>query len=177
MLSFVCLVENLFTKRKVCLSCQVDIEYSATSCFQCKSNHKTQFANIYDTNYALVFSGIVERHIVDIAKYHEKILSEKYDNTNNDIPFQKIYRSFLKTAVHKPFISTLIHLDGIPLAASSKLTLWLLSCSILELPPHLRNQRQNMVLLSMWVGVQQPVIKTWLRECIPSLNKLKSSGM
>ncbi|CAF5020860.1 unnamed protein product [Rotaria sp. Silwood1] len=176
MLKLIDSVENLFTKRKVCLSCQFDIEYSATSCFKCVSNEKTQFANIYDIDYAIVFSGIVERHIVDIAKYREKILSEKYDNINNDISFQKIYRSFLNTTVHQPFISTLIHLDGIPLDTSTKLTLWLLSCSILELPPHLRNQRQNMIILSMWVGTRQPIIKIWLRECIPSLNKLKSSG-
>ncbi|CAF4171168.1 unnamed protein product [Adineta steineri] len=148
-------VENLFTKRKVCLSCQSDIEYSARFCLKCKSTDKIQFANIYDIDYAVVFSEIVERNIVDI----------------------KIYRSFLKTVIHQPFISTLIHLDGIPLAKSSKLTLWLLSCSILELPPHLRNQRENMIILSMWIGFQQPLIKTWLRECIPSLNQLKSSGM
>lgn len=29
----------------------------------------------------------------------------------------------------------------------------------------------------MWIGIQQPIIKTWLRECIPNLNKLKLSGM
>ncbi|CAF3254449.1 unnamed protein product [Rotaria sp. Silwood2] len=152
--------------KKVCLSCQFDIEYSATSCFKCISNEKTQFANIYDTDYAIVFSGIVERHIVDIVKYREKILSEKYDNINNDISFQKIYRSFLNTTVYQPFISTLIHLDGIPLDTSTKLTLWLLSCFILELPPHLRNQRQNMIILSMWIGTRQPIIKIWLRFSI-----------
>ncbi len=157
--------------------CQFDIDYATASCNRCRSNDNTQFVDIYDIDYELVFTDIIERHLVDIIGYREKIFNVETDDINNDIPFQQIYRSFLKTNVRQPFISTLLHLDGIALGKSNKLTLWLLSCSILELPPHLRNQRQNMVILSMWVGTRQPIIKIWLRECIKNLKKLKSTGM
>ena len=170
------LVKNLFTKRRLCLSCQFDVECTSISCFKCKSNDTTQFVDIYDIDCMTVFADMVQRHIVDIAKYREKILSQQNDEINSDIPFQKVYRSFLKTKIHQPFISIVIHLDGISLGKSNKLVLWLFSCSILELPPCLRNQRKNMIVLSMWVGVHQPVINTWLSECIEKLKKLKSSG-
>ena len=109
------------------------------SCIKCKLDDSTQFADIYDIYCTLVFSDIVKRYIIDIAKYHEQIFSQQNDDINNDIPFQKVYRSFLKSAIRQPFISTTICLGGIPLGKSTKLTLWLLSCSILELPPYLRN--------------------------------------
>lgn len=152
------LVKYLFIKRRVCLSCQFDMDYTSISCIKCQSNDKTQMADIYDVDCALVFSDMVKRNIVDIVKYCEKIFCQDNDDINNDIPFQKIYRSFLKTQIRQPFISIIIHLDGISLGKSNKLTLWLLSCSILELPPHLRNQRKNMIVLSIWIGVQQPII-------------------
>ncbi len=162
----------------MCLLCGFEIEYAAASCIKCESNdNKQQFADIYDSDCALIFTNIIERHLVDINKYREKILHEENDDINNDIPFQKIYRAFLKNTVHQPFISAIFHIDGIALGKSNNLTLWLLSCSILELPPDLRNQRKNMVILSMWVGVCQPIIKIWLRECIQGLKKLKSLGM
>jgi hypothetical protein len=170
-------VENLFIKRRVCLLCQIDIDYTATSCNRCKSNDNKQLADIYDIDDKLVFGDIIERHCVDIIKYREKISNLKTDDINNDIPFQKIYRSFCKTNVHQYYISNVLHLDGIPLGKSTKLTLWILSCCIVELPPHLRSQRNNMVILSMWVGTRQPIIKLWLRECIKNLKNLKSTGM
>ncbi|CAF3124002.1 unnamed protein product [Rotaria sp. Silwood2] len=109
---------------------------------------------------------MLERHFVDIAKYREKILHQQNDEINNDIPFQKVYRSLLTSTIRQPFISAIFHLDGVPLGKSNKLTLWVLSCSILELPPSLRNRHSNMIVLSMWVGVRQPIIKLWLRLSI-----------
>ncbi|CAF3054313.1 unnamed protein product [Rotaria sp. Silwood2] len=120
---------------------------------------------------------MLERHFVDIAKYREKILHQQNDEINNDIPFQKVYRSLLTSTIRQPFISAIFHLDGVPLGKSNKLTLWVLSCSILELPPSLRNRHSNMIVLSMWVGVRQPIIKLWLRECVQNLKTLKSSGI
>ena len=90
-------------------------------------------------------------------------MSNEKDDNNNDIPFQKVYHSFIKTVIHQPFISAILHLDGIGLGKASKLTLWILSFSILELPPRSRNQGKNMIILSLWIGARQPIIKLWLR--------------
>lgn len=91
--------------------------------------------------------------------------------------FRTFIDPFVKKNIRQPFITNLFHVDGIQLGKSNKLTLWLLSCCIVEVPPHLRTQRDNMALLSMWVGTLQPIMKLWLRECVSNLKNLKSTGM
>ena len=125
-------------KRRICLVCQLDIEYNAELCTKCKSRDNTQVADVFDIDYAAAFVDLIERHVVDITQYTKEIMSNEKDDNNNGIPFQKVYRSFLKTVIHQPFISAILHLDGIRLGKASKLTLWILSCSILEIPPRLR---------------------------------------
>jgi len=170
------LVENLFIKRRICLLCRHNMEKSIRLCVNCNTGGSKHFADVYDTDYVKVLSEIVERNISDIVQYRQQIM-KGCNNENNDIPFQKIYRSLLKNVSGESFISLILHLDGIGLGKSNKLTLWILSCSITELPPHLRNKRENMVLLSAWIGYCEPIIDIWLCECIRGLKQLKSSGM
>ena len=89
-----CLVENLFVKRRICLVCQLDIEYNAELCTKCKSKDNMQVADVFHIDYAAAFADLIERHVVDITQYTEKIMSNEKDDNNNDIPFQKMYRSF-----------------------------------------------------------------------------------
>ncbi|CAM4864583.1 unnamed protein product [Rotaria socialis] len=129
----------------------------------------------YMQDFTKCFSDIVERNAANIIQYRQKIITGQ-NNENNDIPFQNIYQCFLKTVIHQPFISVILHLDGIGLGKSNKLTLWILSCMIVELPPHLRNKRQNMIPLSSWISSREPIIDIWLSECIRYLRNFKSSG-
>ena len=62
-----CLVENLFVKRRICLVCQLDIEYNAELCTKCKSKDNTQVADVFDIDYAAAFADLIERHVVDIT--------------------------------------------------------------------------------------------------------------
>ncbi|CAF1383215.1 unnamed protein product, partial [Rotaria magnacalcarata] len=133
------------------------------------------FADVFDTDFTKCFSDIVERNAANIIQYRQKIMTGQ-NNENNDIPFQNIYQCFLKTVIHQPFISVILHLDGIGLGKSNKLTLWILSCMIVELPPHLRNKRQNMIPLLSWISSREPIIDIWLSECIRYLRNFKSSG-
>ncbi|CAM4829295.1 unnamed protein product [Rotaria magnacalcarata] len=168
-------VENLFFKRRISLSCKCDIKYTTKECLQCHSSDKMNFADVFDTDFTKCFSDIVERNAANIIQYRQKIMTGQ-NNENNDIPFQNIYQCFLKTVIHQPFISVILHLDGIGLGKSNKLTLWILSCMIVELPPHLRNKRQNMIPLLSWISSREPIIDIWLSECIRYLRNFKSSG-
>jgi hypothetical protein len=145
-------------------------------CNKCSSTDGKNLAHVYDLDYPMYFVRFLDRHAPDIAKYREKIATGQVDN-NNDIAFQSTYQSLMQSIGQKPFISLMLHLDGISLGESNKLSLWLFSCSIIELPPHLRNKRSNMPLLSAWAGYREPVVELWLRACIPSLLGLKSLGV
>lgn len=74
------------------------------------------------------------------------------------------------------FISLLLHLDGVSLCKSTKKTLWLFSGIIIELPPDLRYRRENMVLLSVYIGDCEPKAKTWLNSSFSNLLRLKNEG-
>jgi Protein of unknown function (DUF1258) len=170
------IVENLFSRRIVCTECQSDLNDSAKHCDRCDSNGEKKLAFIYDSDSRLVIRRILERCIPDIVVYRQRIVQGEQDQ-NNDIPFQRLYRSFASNVDHQPFISLVLHLDGIALSKSSKQTLWLLSGSIIELPPNLRYQRFNMPVLSMWVGYREPIIDLWMKSSIAQLKSLKSTGM
>ncbi|CAF2789815.1 unnamed protein product [Rotaria sp. Silwood2] len=169
-------VDNLFVKRRVCLLCHNNIALSSDTCFKCNSNYTKQYADVFDADYEKLFSEVIERNYVDINQYRQKIITTQNDETN-DIPFQKIFREFQQTVSHRYFISVILHLDGIGLGKSNKLVLWLLSCTIVELPPHLRNKRENMIPLSAWIAPREPIIYSWLNECIQRLKYLKLSGI
>ncbi|CAF4858787.1 unnamed protein product [Rotaria sp. Silwood1] len=141
---------------------------SSDICFKCNSNNTKQYADVFDADYEKIFSEVIERHHVDINQYRQKIITTQNDETN-DIPFQQIYREFQQTVSHRSFISVILHLDGIGLGKSNKLVLWLLSCTIVELPPHLRNKRENMIPLSAWIAPREPIIQSWLNECMQRL--------
>ncbi len=79
------------------------------------------------------------------------------DKETNDIVYNKNYR-ILCDSMHYPFISIIIHLDGIGLGKTNKEHLWIFSCSICELPPAVRNRRQNNIILSLWISKEQPDI-------------------
>ncbi|CAF3853887.1 unnamed protein product [Rotaria sp. Silwood1] len=149
---------------------------SSDICFKCNSNNTKQYADVFDADYEKIFSEVIERHHVDINQYRQKIITTQNDETN-DIPFQQIYREFQQTVSHRSFISVILHLDGIGLGKSNKLVLWLLSCTIVELPPHLRNKRENMIPLSAWIAPREPIIQSWLNECMQRLKYLKLSGI
>ncbi|CAF4479761.1 unnamed protein product, partial [Rotaria sp. Silwood2] len=76
-------------------------------------------------------------------------------------------------SINYPFISIILHVDGIGLSESNNQSLWILSCSIVELPPAVRTRRQNNLILSMWTAKEQPIIELWLNSCFHQLANLK----
>lgn len=172
------LVNDLFTKRTVCTQCLTMLSYDDKTCNKCVPFEHKRLANIFDVNQPLVFARMLDRLMPDIDAYRIQIAADHLPIDNdNDIVFNALYRELKQTMGSTPFISLILHLDGINLSKSSKLTLWLLSCSLIELPPRLRYRRGNMIVLSAWIGPCEPKINLWLDECLLQLNCLKQAGI
>lgn len=76
---------------------------------------------------------------------------------------------------NKRNISLMISTDGIPLFKSSTISLWPVSFAILNLPPAIRMNSENMVVAGFWVG-DKPVMKLLLTSILENLSSL-SSGL
>ncbi len=164
----------MFVKREICMLCNQDVDDHRDGILCTPHAPKTN-ANVYDINVQTVFSVLVSRLWPSITEYKNRIQSNPIDG-HNDIPFNTLYRKMIRNIKTQQFISIMLHVDGISICKSKKLTLWLLSGVIIELPPHLRYKRSNMILLSIYLGVSEPEPKSWLNSCFIQLNELKKEG-
>lgn len=169
------LVENIFNKRMVCVKCKIDLLTTSNECLKCKNGSLEHVAFVFDAFQETVFCRVYDRLFPIINSYRESFQEQQTDNEINDIVHNNNYK-VLRDSTNYPFISLLLHIDGTNLGASTKQTLWILSCSIVELPPIYRNRRHNNIILSMWIGNKHPDIDLWLNRCIGQLMILKSSG-
>ncbi|CAF1206930.1 unnamed protein product [Rotaria magnacalcarata] len=172
-------VEQLFNKRLICIQCHHNLSHNDKICNKCFSKEKKYIASIFDVNQPLVFTRTLDRLSSEIEDNRKQCnlnhLSRQ--NNNNDIIFNQVYKKLQNRHGSSSFISLLLHLDGISLCKSSKLNLWLLSCSLIELPVHLRYRRFNMIVLSVWIGHCEPLVDLWLEECFQQLNDIKKKGI
>jgi hypothetical protein len=145
------LVDNLFIKRTVCITCRDDISSGSKTCSKCPNDKPQRLALVFDAMQELMFTRTYDRLFTIINSYREMFTQRSLDTETNDI-------------------------DGISLSKSNKQPMWILSCSIVELPPVVRNHRQNNLILSIWIGKQQPDIELWLRQTFNQLTYLKSRG-
>ncbi|CAF3834664.1 unnamed protein product [Rotaria magnacalcarata] len=166
-------VEDLFIKRTVCINCKVDLPTSSKTCSKCNSNKSHSRALIFDAMHELVFTQIYDRLHTIMNAYRDIFKQQTFDDENNDVVYNQNYK-LLCDSTDDPFISIILHLDGVSLSKSNKQPMWILSCSFVELPPIIRNRRQNNLILSIWVGKKQPYIELWLSETIKQLKNLKS---
>ena len=167
-------MERLFVKREICTICYHDID-DHNNGILCPSQDARMNANVYDINIKLVLSILLSRLWPVITEYKKQIELNSGDH-HNDIPFNILYRKMIKNIKNQQFVSIMLHIDGISICKSKKLTLWLLSGVIIELPPYLRYKRCNMILLSIHLGVSEPEPKSWLNSCFLQLNELKKEG-
>ncbi|CAF1205984.1 unnamed protein product [Didymodactylos carnosus] len=103
----------------------------------------------------------------------EGLLSSGNSGGLSDIPFGHTYQELLKKFSSQNLLSFILHLDDIGLCKSTKLKMWLLSTSIIELPPRLRYRRHNMLVVSIWIGHKGPNIRMWLGNSFRMLLNLK----
>jgi hypothetical protein len=122
-----------------------------------------------------MFARVYDRLSFITSSYRESFTKQETDNETNDIVYNKNYKIF-SDSIHYPFISIVLHLDGVTFDKSKIQHLWILSCSIFELPPAVRTRRQNNIILSFWIGKEQPDIYLWLDRCFSQLTNLKAKG-
>ncbi|CAF4927705.1 unnamed protein product, partial [Rotaria socialis] len=71
----------------------------------------------------------------------------------------------------------LLHADGIGITSSTKLKMWMLSGSIVELPAKLRSRQCNMAIISIWIAYIEPPAKLWLNYSVNKLQIIKDQGV
>jgi hypothetical protein len=153
-------------KRMVCISCKTDLSITQKICSKCPDNNPKRLAFIFDSIQEIMFARVYDRLCFIINSYRDSFTKQETDYETNDIVYNRNYKIF-RDSIHYPFISIILHLDGINL---------ILSCSIVELPPTVRTRRQNNIILSLWIGKEQPDIYLWLDRCFSQLTNLKAKG-
>ena len=172
-------VKACFEKRIVCSLCGREVDLKSKRCTHCSNFDKKHLIFIYDMHFNAILTSKIKRLFNIIQDYKEKIDCgfNRYNNEAYDIPFAQTYQNLLQKHCEGNFISLLFHVDGISLCKSTKLKMWIFSSSIIELPPSFRYCRQNMPLISVWVGSSEPNLKVWLDQSIRMLKLLKRNGM
>jgi hypothetical protein len=131
----------------------------------------------YDSNVELIIQRIMTRLSSEIIEYKQKILHNDDPEQTKDIPFGTLYQYILKKNNYQDLISLFLHVDGISITNSTKLKLWMLSGSLVELPAQLRSRRWNMVVISIWVAYVEPSAQLWLNYALSKLQLIKETGM
>ena len=114
----------------------------------------------------------------------------QYSSSNNDHHIRDIWdgSSMKNTAYDHSSktrtLSLLTSTDGVPLYKSSNVSLWSVSFVILNLPPAIRMNSENIVLAGFWIGSKppmqllfQPIIKVLKYFSLNSFQVSTSSGM
>jgi len=170
-------IENyIFKKYILCTNCNSYLSERTDFCYACSTNDVKTFAFIYNMDIEKQIRSIYIRLKVEINQYQNQFRSMIDNDQTNDIGFNKLYQQLLKKNLNENFITFLLHLDGISLAKSSKIKMWLFSGSIIELKPQLRIRRYNNIMFSFWFSYAEPDTKIWLANCINLMKLIKHKG-
>lgn len=74
-------------------------------------------------------------------------------------------------------IALSISVDGVPLFHSSSMSMWPVYLAILNLPPNIRMNAENMLLAGLWVGPKKPAMKQLLDPVVLKLQDLHTKGL
>ncbi|CAF3826433.1 unnamed protein product [Rotaria sp. Silwood1] len=168
-------VEDIFIKRLLCINCKSDLSTTSTKCLKCTNDNSERLALVFDAIQEIVFTRTYDRLCSTIDTYRETFTKQKIDHDINDIVYNQNYRTLCDSNPY-PFLTILLHLDGISLGKSNTQCLWILNGSIIELPPAIRTRRQNNLILSLWIGNEHPNVELWLNRCFHQLLDLKYKG-
>ncbi|CAF1677132.1 unnamed protein product [Rotaria magnacalcarata] len=83
-------VQELFTKRSVCLLCSLDFDYKQITCPRCSTSNKTRVAFVYDGDIEVIIKNVMLRLYSNIDEYKVKIKANDDVDKTRDIPFGSI---------------------------------------------------------------------------------------
>ena len=166
----------VYKKYQLCTICHSQLAVTDVMCGNCSCHDVKSYGLIYDMNVEELIRKIYIRLQTDIEEYRSQLHSMNDQHETNDIGFNHAYQQLLKKNENKTFVTILLHVDGVSIAKSSKLKMWLLSGSIIEIRPQLRYRRYNMVVISFWFGYKEPDTQFWLRNCVQLIKMIKIKG-
>lgn len=167
---------NYFTTRKISILCRKNLQHYQAKCDECLIAEYKHVAHILDTDISSLLTCVVSRLTEEIRQYKD-YFSHNNHQQPYDIPFAKQYQQLLMKYPERNLLSLILHIDGTSLVKSTKLKLWTCTASIVELPPSIRVRRQNMILVSMYIGYTEPDVKLWLAPSLATINNLKKKGI
>ncbi|CAF1117438.1 unnamed protein product [Didymodactylos carnosus] len=144
------------------MNCQQNRSYRKTSNVveHVTTTNDTQLINIIRRNRCLIPSyprlvnQLAPSDILTRSVYQESLRKNKCDNVDGPHP-----------------ITLMIHIDGAPIVRWTKKQTWPVTASICEIPPYLRENQNNILLLAIWNGPIKPPIDLLLSEILQSLKK------
>ena len=74
-------------------------------------------------------------------------------------------------------VPLMISIDGIAVFKSSTVSLWPVALVVLNLPPNVRMNSENIILGGFWIGPSKPDVKSLLDPVIESICELSSKGL
>lgn len=84
-------VEDLFTRRKVCITCKLELSCNEILCQQCQSTDQKTIAIVFDVDLNKVLTLLLQRLSICIEEYKKKRLHNDDSEKMNDILFNKLY--------------------------------------------------------------------------------------
>jgi hypothetical protein len=84
-------VDDLFTRRKVCITCQLELPLNEHICQQCRSTDQKTTATVFDVDLHKVLPLLLQRLSKNIEEYKKKALQNDNSEQLNDIIFNRLY--------------------------------------------------------------------------------------
>lgn len=81
-----------------------------------------------------------------------------------------------KFSTGKNYMALALSTDGVPLFKSSTIAMWPVYLTILNLPPNIRMNANNMLLAGLWVGPKKPEMSLLLDPIVKNINCLCNKG-
>jgi hypothetical protein len=95
-----------------------------------------------------------------------------------DIPSERVYKDLREGGfISDSCITLSFFTDGVPLFASSQVSLWPVFLTINELQPKARYQPKNLIIWGIWQGKGKPPMNVPLEKLVDDMRKLDQEGL
>lgn len=125
----------------------------------------------------IVITFDLKNQLKSIISRNQSVFGEVKDFKPFDIHSGLYYQdstsfiSLIKKNDENPVITVTIniHTDDAPLVPTSKASLWPCMGSMVELPPHIREQQGNIIILALWISSVRPDVDLFMQDSIQQL--------
>ena len=164
-------IKESIKEEKFCSSCKKSIAKDENckdpNCIEktnsLRSSMRENFLQYVDMRFQI--SCVVQIFYQEIVRYRQK------ENTNLDFKDNNYYKSICKD------LNLYMFTDGVPVTKSPSTSVWPVFCSLIELPPKLRDSRQNKIIFGVWYGHDKPNSNQLFKTFTQEIKMLKETGI